>query len=441
MPEAGVAAKRRVAIVGGGMAGLGAAYELVARGEYDITIFEKSAALGGLVMTVDVNGEPLEIFYHHMFPNYRDFFEIFGPLGITDKAFFRPAKSAVYYGGKSYPFDNAFDLLKFSPLSFFDRLRTGIVLAGLKATRRWKKYEGVRADEWSRSHFGAKPYAILWEPLLESKFGVFLDRAGMAWFWSRIAERPSKFGYFHGSFKVLADALEKYLVAKGVHVKVSCGVEKMERAGDGTFALTTAQGSEQFDDVVVAAPPAPFLKFASNLLPQDFVARVGELKYLGAICAIMVLKRQLTDYYWLNINDPGFPFVGIIEQSNFVGSEPYGGLHPVYLAKYLDPLGDFYKLSDEEIWAQYLPAVKRVIPAFSEDWIKEKYVFRTPVAQPLLTPDYVAPTYHTPVERLWWVSMSHIYPYERSTDRSFHAGRDLARELVAHADDGGIKNR
>jgi len=55
-----------IGIIGGGIAGLTAAYEL-SKGGHKVAVFEKQAELGGQVGTFDVSGERLERFYHHIF--------------------------------------------------------------------------------------------------------------------------------------------------------------------------------------------------------------------------------------------------------------------------------------------------------------------------------------------------------------------------------------
>ncbi len=56
----------KVAVVGGGVTGLAAAYHLVNNG-VDVTIYESGETLGGQVRTIDVGGNQIEIFYHHLF--------------------------------------------------------------------------------------------------------------------------------------------------------------------------------------------------------------------------------------------------------------------------------------------------------------------------------------------------------------------------------------
>ena len=56
----------KVAIIGGGVGGLGAGYE-IAKAGHQVVIFEKAPFLGGLASTFNVGGGRLERFFHHLF--------------------------------------------------------------------------------------------------------------------------------------------------------------------------------------------------------------------------------------------------------------------------------------------------------------------------------------------------------------------------------------
>ncbi len=420
----------KVAIVGGGMAGLGAAYEAAGKVE-GVVIYERGAKLGGLAGSIRVGGAPLEMFYHHLFPTYKEFLGIAEEIGLKDEIFFRKAKSANYVDGRIFPFTTPLDLMRFKPLSIFERLRIGLVIAYLKLVRSPGQFEHVTAQEWLRQWSGPRAYDVLWRPLLESKFGRHVHRVGMVWFWSRIFERPSRFGYLDGGFQTLIDALTRHLIARGVVVRTEEPVDRIEVEGDG-FKIHSSRGEEHFDQVIVAAPPEPFLKLAGCLLPEVYRGNIRDFCYTGTICMILVLREPLSSYYWTNIQDSSAPFVVIVEQTNFVPAQTYAGLHPVYLARYLEPSHTLYGLSDEAIYVQFLEQLKKVHPTFSAESIVEKYIFRAPFTQPVVPTNYASqrPVFEMPVGGLWWVSMSHIYPWDRGTDHSFRSGRDLARVML-----------
>lgn len=421
----------KIAIIGGGMAGLGAAYELVNKG-VSVIVFEKGKTLGGLAESLRIEGEPLELFYHHMFPNYDDFFEVAKEIGVSEKIFFRKAKTANFFDGTLYPFSTPLDLLRFSPVSFLDRIKTGLLIAYLKLKRNWKTFEEITATEWLQKHFGERVYKVLWEPLLYSKFGTYAPHISMAWLWGRVFERPSKFGYFYGGFDTFVSALEKYLCDKGVIFHTSTPVSRITRSASG-FEIETSAGRENFKEVIIAAPPVPFSKIAGDLLPSDYRHSLELLPYVGSVCTIAVLKKKLSPFYWINIQDTSSPFVVVVEHANFVDEDTYGGYYPVYIARYIDPTDPFYALPDDEYKKYAIALLKKINPDFQPEWVKDFYVFKAPYTQPVVKTYHLSrvPHFKTPVSGLWWVSMSHIYPWDRSTNRGFKAGRALVRELLS----------
>ncbi len=420
----------RIAILGGGMAGLGAAYELSESG-HTVELFEKSTNLGGLAESLTVGGHPIEQYYHHMFPTYHDFFEVADRLGFREKFWFKPARTGIWYGGRVHAFSGPLDLLRFQPLTILERIRTAAVLMYLKFNKSWVRFEDVGAADWLKRWFGYRAYEVLWEPLLTSKFGDEKDRVSMAWFWSRIYERPSTFGYFEGGFQTFVQRLADFLTSKGVLIHTASPAKGLFKT-DAGYQFETPQGTHTFDAVIIAAPPAAFGHIAEAVLTATEKQRLSAYQYMGSICALMVLDRSLISEYWLNVNEPGSPFVAVVEHTNFAPKEYYGGRTIVYLSKYLDPVLPEYARSNEEIWSHWLPMVKKINPAFQEHWIVESYIFRAPATQPVIPISYskILPHFKTSLPNLLWVSMSHIYPWDRGTDHSFHYGREAARELL-----------
>ena len=52
-------------------------------------------------------------------------------------------------------------------------------------------------------------------------------------------------------------------------------------------------------------------------MSAGYVERLRRIRFLANVCIVLELDRSLSDTYWLNVNDPGFPFVGVIEHTNF----------------------------------------------------------------------------------------------------------------------------
>src|SRR5712692_5377889 len=84
-----------VAVIGGGIAGLTAAYELSKRG-HEVTPYEGAPALGGQAGTFEVEGARLERFYHHLFMADLDMIGLVEQLGITHKMLWVQPKMGLY---------------------------------------------------------------------------------------------------------------------------------------------------------------------------------------------------------------------------------------------------------------------------------------------------------------------------------------------------------
>jgi protoporphyrinogen oxidase len=104
---------------------------------------------------------------------------------------------------------------------------------------------------------------------------------------------------------------------------------------------------------------------------------------LGVVCGLLLLDRSLTPYYTLNIADPEIPFTGIIETTNLIAPDHVGGYHLAYLPKYVTANSSYVRLSDGELRALYLHHLGRMVPGFSESWIKHMFVFRERFVEPL----------------------------------------------------------
>jgi protoporphyrinogen oxidase len=143
------------------------------------------------------------------------------------------------------------------------------------------------------------------------------------------------------------------------------------------------------------------------------------------------LDKSLSETYWLNVNDPTFPFVGVIEHTNFEKPETYGGRHIVYLSKYLPITDRLYSMSSEEFLAYSLPFLKKMFPALQDNWIMAHHLWRARWSQPVVEKHYgsLIPLEDTPFEGLHICSMAQIYPEDRGTNYAIREGRRIGAKL------------
>jgi protoporphyrinogen oxidase len=423
-----------IGIIGAGVAGMTAAYDL-ARAGHRVVVYEAAERVGGLASGFrDTHWEwPLERFYHHLFETDTAMRELVDDIGFGDKLFFRSPTTAHWWQGNLYPIDSPRNLLRFPGISFVDRLRFGVAMAYLKyITTDWHALERSTAVEWTQHWAGKPAYEAILRPLLEGKFGPYTPQVNMAWLWARFRARSFKLGYFVGGFQSFADALLETLQNLGVTVHLNTFVQRIEPHEAG-WHIHSGDQVQSYDRVIVTSSPRLLAKLVPQL-PPDYLGRLHELKSLGAVILVLALKQRLTDqFYWMQgMLKEEFPFLALVEHTNFIEPEHYGGDHLVYCGDYLPPEHDYFRMSHDEILAHFLPYLTQFNPNFRPDWVRTSWLFREPYAQPVvgLNHSQHIPPLATPLSGLYWASMSQVYPWDRGTNFAVELGHRVAAETL-----------
>ena len=432
---------KRVAIIGAGIGGMAAAYDLVQAG-HQVTIFEKDDYVGGLASGVkELHWEwSVEKYYHHWFASDQHILGLIEELGWSDKVHFPRPYTVVYHKGKFYPFDSYLNALLFPGLGWgINKIRFGLVGLYLRLTNDWHSLEKSTVDAWMRKWAGDRAYQSLWEPLVIGKFGVHYKNVNMAWMWARLKARTTHLGTFEGGFQAFADRFAQRLRELGVDIQLETPATQVASQPDGKLALEVGESSQTFDQCLVTASPG-FMARLAPTLPEDYLTNLLNLKSMGAVVLILSLKHQLSEegYYWYNIpKSAGYPFLALVEHTNYVSAENFGGDHLVYCGDYLDPDHEYFDLSKEELLERFLPVLPRFNPKFKPDWINKTWLFRTKYAQPIPEVNHSnnIPAIETPISGLYFASMSQVYPWDRGTNFAVEIGRKAARQMI-NADNG-----
>ena len=435
----------RVGIIGAGATGLPAAYDLLKAG-HEAIVYERAPFIGGHASTFDVGGQRLERGYHHWFTSDVDIVDLVGELGLGHTIRWIDSTVGTLHDGRIYDFVTPLDLLRFKPLSLINRIRLGLMTLYVQRQKDWRKYEGVTADEWLRRHGGRSVYDGFWGPMLRGKFGEsYYDQVSMAWVWGKINTRVKsrnksmvreKLGYPIGSFGMVFDTLADRIRELGGEVHTSASVNRILIDGGRASGLSVQLGNgqpldEEFD-AVLATTPSPVFSRLVPPLPADYQARLERARYMSAVLIVLVLDRPLSHVYWLNVADRSIPFVGVIEHTNLIGPEQYGGKHIVYLSNYLTTDHPMYRMDHQELLDEYLPHLKKVNPGFELDWIEKSYHHRVDGAQPVIGVNYSQhiPGHRTPFRGVYLANTTQIYPEDRGTNYSVRMGRQVARMVM-----------
>jgi protoporphyrinogen oxidase len=419
----------RTAVLGAGALGLTVAYRLAQRGD-EVIVVEREPLPGGLAAGFEIEpGIWLDRFYHHLFASDRNAIGLITELGLGDELVWRRPLTVTLRDGKVHQLDSSTSLLRFTPLPLTDRLRMGAWLAYLRALGSAERLEGHTAADWIRRRMGSSAYNVVWGPLLSGKFGALADQIALSWFWARVHDRTAQLGYLRGGFQGLYDRLAGRIVELGGEVRLGTEVSEIRTDPAGGMRVTTADGGSLAVDRVVSTLAVRLTCRLAPELPADYRSRHEWGTAYGAHCLVLALDRPLTQSYWMNVNDPGYPFMALIEHTNYMDPNDYGGRHLVYLGNYRPMDDPLLRTPTAEVVAQMAPHLARINPRFSTDWVTDAWSSAAPFAQPIVTVDYRdhIPPFETPVPGLWVASMFQVYPHDRGQNYSI----ELAERLVA----------
>lgn len=423
-------------IIGGGITGLATAY-IAAKAGRKVRVLEASPKLGGLLNTFEIQGSRLEFYYHHFFTHDAELNWLIKDLGIQNKLIFKETSMGVFRNNKIFNFNGPADLLKFSPIGFFDKMRFAFSSLYLGKFADWKKFEGVPAIKWLRKWAGKGTTKSLWEPLLNIKFGPYAEVVPLSWLVGRLRQRMNsrkggdeRLGYLEGSLQTLLDSLVSKLEEMGVELHVATPVESVVIDNSQIKSVKTPN-QEFVDSQYIFTIPTPIISKLFKEHDKNYSNDLDRVEYFGAICTILEMDKSLSDIYWLNVADDDYPFGGVIEQTNFIGPEHYKGKHIAYLSRYFAHSEDIAKMNKDEVRTEMLKGVERMFPAFKAEDVTDVHIFRTDFAATVCDLNFSDKVHSVsmPFKNGYIANMAHLYPDERSTNNSIRVAAELCKEL------------
>ena len=436
--------KTKIAIIGGGMSGLSTAYYLSQNPEYQIDLYEKNSNFGGLLGLLTINGVGFEGYYHHLFKCDQDIIKLIHELNIDHKLLYLPSSIGIHYNSKMYPFSTPKDLLNFTPLPIIDRIRLGAVAVYLQkfvTEKNWRQLRNSPASEWIRKYAGRRAYKIIWEPLLKGKFGEHADNISMAWLWSRLHLRSkSRNGaheelvYLDGGFKILVDKLLEELQAKKVNLYPNSNLLEIKPSANKGLTLHKVKGQTlNYDKIIVTTPNPVFAKLCPSL-PAEYIEKLANVKYRGAMVCVLQLKKQfMKDIYWLNVNDLDSNLLAVVEHTNFVSSNKYSEAHLLYAGAYPAQIDALMTMNKTDLFELIVKELKKINPKFNKSCVDAHWIFRDKFAQPIVDTNYhnYIPPVKTGIDNLYLVNMSQVYPEDRGTNQAVRDGKAIADQITS----------
>jgi protoporphyrinogen oxidase len=421
----------KIAIIGAGFTGLSAAYNLSKKG-HQVFIFEKDSNPGGLILGYREQKWkwPLEQHYHHCFTNDKTILNLAKEIG--QKMLIKRPKTSIYVNGEIFQFDSPKNVLLFPKLSLLERIRMGMVVGFIRYNPFWKPLEKINAATFLPKAMGKKGYQMIWEPLLQNKFGSYSNNISLAWFWARIVKRTPSLAYPEEGFLNFAKRIVTEIEKRGGKVFFETAVTDIEQTNKIYLSIKTKNQEnkgETFDKVIVTTPSNIFLKLASNL-PEKYINSLENLKSLGATNLILRLSKPFfrENTYWLNICDLNNPIMGIVEHTNFIDKSNYNNEYLVYLGNYLDPNSKRFSMTKEDTLDLFHPFLQKISPGYKENLINYSF-YKTPFAQPIIPKNYskLIPPFITPLKNVYLANIQQVYPWDRGTNYAVELGQRIAK--------------
>jgi len=408
-------------IVGGGILGMTLALRLAQQGK-QVTLFESSDRLGGLADAWQLGDVTWDRHYHVILLSDTHLLSLLTELGLEQDMQWVETKTGFYNDGKLFSISNAIEFLRFFPLNLIDKLRFAFtIIYGSKITD-WKKLEKISVTDWLTRWSGKHTFEKIWLPLLRSKLGENYKKASASFIWAIIARlyaarrtglKKELFGYLAGGYHRILKRYTEVLLAANVTIKLGqkvANVESLETNAGNIVNVEFDDGSFAEFDRLVLTVPAPVAAKVCSGLSADELNRLNNIEYQGIICASLLLKKPISQFYVTNITDTWVPFTGVIEMTTLVDRAQFGDNTLIYLPKYVVPDDPAFELSDRQLEEQFIQALVHMYPRFERSDVLSFQVSRVRYVLAIATLNYSEklPPIKTSIPNVYILNSAHI---------------------------------
>jgi protoporphyrinogen oxidase len=352
-------------------------------------------------------------------------------------------KTGFYSGGKLHSLSNLFQFFMFPPINLIDKLRLGLTIYDASRRTEWKRLEKSTVADWLIRRSGRRVYDRIWYPLLKSKLGddVSINVTSAAFIWSTIRRmnaarrsglKKEMFGYVTGGYEKIISRFTSHLEDLGVEFRYNSRVASIKKVESGALQVGLQDGStENFDRVISTMPSGVSVQVAGGL--EDWERQLHKnIRYLGVVCAAVLLKRPVSPYYITNILDGGHPFTGIIEMTGLIDKSEINGLNLVYLPKYVDPNDSLFDETEENLREILLGGLLKMHPHISVNDVayfgvsKARHVF----ALPTINYSQSLPDIKTSLENYFIVNSAQIVNGTLNVNETIQVAENKLKEIL-----------
>lgn len=431
--------RQSVAVIGGGITGLTAAYTLLKAGA-EVTVYEANPEVGGLSVAQDFGPFEWDRFYHCILTSDRELLGLLRELGLEPSLRWRKTSVGFYSDNTLHNMTSPADLLRYPCLSLIDKMRFGLGILYAGRICKGKGLDAEPLEPWVRRVFGENLQREIWDPLLRCKLGEMRHEASASFLWSTIRrlystrdksiDKKECLGYVAGGYRTVIDRLLQRIYELGGKVRWGVSLDAIDPVDAGIGV--SGQGSYREYDACLMTAPAPAIASLVPELSPEYRKRLAMPRYLGMVCVALVLRRALSPYYLTNVTQTA-PFTGVVEMTNLIDAQvETKGCTLVYLPKYTAPDDPLLEADDDEIWRRFSAFLYRMHPTLHSSDIFSRLVLRARHVQPVPTLNYAAnaPGARTGIPRLYVANTAQIVNDTLNNNAMVRIARSACASMV-----------
>ncbi|MGF1542579.1 MAG: NAD(P)/FAD-dependent oxidoreductase [Pleurocapsa sp.] len=440
-------------IIGGGPAGLTAAYELRKHDKKSI-VLEKADRVGGISRTETYNGYRFDIGGHRFFTKVGEVEQLWQEV-LGDEFIKVPRLSRIYYRNKffSYPLE------PYNALSNLGLINSVLIMwSYFKAKIRPDPIE-ENFEQWVSNRFGRRLYATFFKTYTEKVWGIPCTEIRADWAAQRIKGLSLKKAIINALFgsndtKTLIkefnyprlgpgqmwERFQEILDRNDSPVHLNTEVIELERDGDRIKSVTIQQQGKisklQGENFVSSMPVSLLVKKLNPAPPEEVLQAASNLKYRDFLIVTLVVDQaELFPDNWIYIHSPEFKVGRIQNFKNWSAAMvPDSSKTSLGMEYFCNQGDDLWQMSDAELVKLASSEIKALGLLDPEVTIEDGTVIRQYKAYPVYDDEYrrnvdIIKKYIQKFENLQTVGRNGMHRYNNS-DHSMLTGLLAAKNIL-----------
>lgn len=417
---------KKVVIIGGGISGLTCGFHLAEAG-YKVMILEKESVLGGLASSFVTNGKWLPMAYHHVMSPEKSTLGYIGKFNFLNQLRWVKSGQAFWFDNKSYLLSRPQHIFGFKPLDLISKLRLFYLGLYVWLKNDWNDLDGLDCNEWLNKMIGNKAKDLLFQNLMDIKFGMSSSSISAAWLGERMhrsVRNQERYGRIECGWQALINSIGESITGYQGEIRTNFEVNRIET---NTVQGINKEGEiESFDsDLVVSTVPPPVL----NILLAESnknKALLGSIKYKSFIGFVCSSAQEISRNYWSVVLKPRLIFGGFFNHNVLSPQTEVNSSYTYYFFTYLEDNDHLLQIDDKKLQELYLNDIHQIFPDFKVNWAR---IFKLRFAQPVFARDYINPPIEI-ADNMYLAGAYRQFPKPRTMDSAFYSGHQTAQHII-----------